>query len=247
MIRIIITVICVMNTFLLAEENKITGDELLKKSIDVSTPETMVSTVRQIVHFYTGRKREFIIKSWNKNGNDKMLFVYEKPARVKGDKFLFLKGGDIWVYFSKTGRIRRIASSARKSKMQGSDFSYEDISMISTMDEDFKSKIIKEEKFKWNLCYVVESVPKIKISYNKLINWIDKKTFVLRKIEYYKDNKLEKDMVQKDFKKMKGYYIPYTTIMRSIKNDTKTEAYMEKVKVNIKISDSKFNKNNLNR
>ncbi|MBU1078785.1 MAG: outer membrane lipoprotein-sorting protein [Spirochaetes bacterium] len=247
--NIIIAILFLINLSIFADDMKLTGNELIQRSIDVSTPDTMESLSKQIVHFYTGKSREFQIRSYTKDGNDKMFFVYLKPARVKGDKFLFFKGGEIWVYFSKTGRKRRIASSARKSKMQGSDFSYEDISMMSSMREDFNSKIIREEKFEGEDCYVVESLPKKNesISYNKLLSWIDKKIKVLRKIEYYRKNELEKEMVQEDFKKMGDYYIPYSSVMKSTKNDTKTEIFTEELKINIEIPDSRFNKNALSR
>lgn len=248
--RIIIIVLLLISTFLLARENvNLTSIELLKNSIDISTPKTMVITTEQIVYFYTGKKETFEIKSWSKDGNDKMLFVYQRPRRIRGNKFLFLKDGDIWAYFSKTGRIRRIASSAKKSKMQGSDFSYEDVSMMSSLVEDFFSEIIKEEKFEGKNCYVLELKPKDKkkISYNKLLCWIDKKDYVLRKMEFYNDNKLSKFMIQKDYKKNKNYLIPYTTIMKSVKNDTKTESYIKKIEVDVEIQDRKFNKNALDR
>ncbi len=235
---------------LLAEKKAaLTGAELIQKSIDISTPKTMISVAKQIVYFYTGRKREFKIKSWSKDGNDKMLMVYLKPARVKGDKFLFLKGGDIWVYFAKTGRIRRIASSAKKSKMRGSDFSYEDISMMSSLVKNFKSKIIKEAKVDGNKCYVVELKPKKNnnISYNKLIAYIDKSDFVLRKLDFYKQNKLNKYLIQSDFKKIGDYFIAEKTVMKSVKNDTKTEMFIDDLKINVTIQDRKFNKNYLSR
>ncbi len=243
----IIIILLLINSPIHAEKNaSLTAGEILQRSIDISTPETMISTTEQIAHFYTGKKQKFIIKHYTKNRNDKILFIYDYPKRLKGNKFLFLKGGDIWAYFSKTGRKRRIGSSARKSKMQGSDFSYEDISMMSTLVEDFHSKIIKEEKADGENCYVMQLKPKDKdkISYNKLLCWIDKKNLVLRKIEFY-DNKLIKYMVQKDYKKIKKYFIPYTTIMKSMKDDTKTESFMKKVEVNKEIDDRKFNKNAL--
>ncbi len=230
---------------LYGEETKLSPQQILKKSIDISSPDTMYSLTKQVVYTYTGKKRVFEVKSWSKGKNEKILFEYVKPARVKGDKFLFLKGGDIWAYFSKTGRVRRIASSAKKSKMQGSDFSYEDVSMMSSLEKDFKAKIIKEEKFDGDKCYVLQLIPvKKDISYNKLIAYIKKDDFTLRKVNFFKNNKLIKFMIQKDYKKVNGFYVPFITIMKSVKNDTKTESIIKKVKVNIKIPDKKFNKNN---
>lgn len=233
---------------LFAQEKKVafTAQQLLKKTIDVSSPQTMVSISKQIVYFYTGRKRKFEVKNWVTGRNAKMLFEYLKPARVRGDKFLFLKGGDIWAYFSRTGRIRRIASSAKKAKMQGSDFSYEDVSMLSSLEEDYSAKIIGEDKFDGKKCYVLELKPKKRgISYNKLVAWVDKKTFVLRKMEFYKKEKLTKFLVQKDYKKIKGYYIPFSTVMESAGKNTKTEMRLSSVKVDVPIPSKMFRRNAL--
>lgn len=244
---IVISLFTLYSAALSAES--LSGNQIIKKSIDISTPDSMISTARQVVHFHTGKQREFLVKSWNKNGNDKMLIEYLKPARVKGDKFLFLKGGNIWVYFSKTGRIRRIASSARKLKMQGSDFSYEDMDMISTLNEDFNASIIKEEKYDAQECYLIKLVPKNKdaYSYSKLLCWINKENFTMVRIEYYIDDKLEKYLVQKDVKQVDQYLIPQTSIMKSTKNDTMTESFTETMEINAQVPDSLFNKNTLNR
>ena len=131
-INLIFTLLITIPILLTGEDKKPDARKILQQSIDISTPKTMIASSKQIAHFYTGKKETFKIKNYSAGGNEKMLFVYEYPNRIRGNKFLFLKGGDIWAYFAKTGRKRRIASSARKSKMQGSDFSYEDISMMST-------------------------------------------------------------------------------------------------------------------
>jgi len=207
----------------------------------------MESYYKQTVYFPNNRKRTFEIKAYSKDGNAKSVMEYIKPARVKGDKFLFLKGGDIWAYFSKTGRIRRIASSAKKSKMQGSDFSYEDMSMMSSLDTDFKIKLSGNADFEGSDCFVLQLIPVKSISYNKLIVLVDKDKFVIRKITFFKNNKPVKYMVQKDFKKIKNYLIPYTIKMQSIIKNSKTVIKTLKVKVDIKISDKKFKKNYLSR
>ena len=171
----------------------------------------------------------------------RILMKYIKPARLKGDKFLFIKGGDIWAFFSKTGRKRRIASSAKKSKMQGSDFSYEDISIMSTLAEDFSSKIIRQEKFDGEKCYVLELKPRKKISYNKLLCWIDEENFATRKVEFYENNQLTKNMIQEDFKKIKGFLIPKKMIMKGIKSKTETKSKLDDIEINITIDDKLFN------
>jgi len=227
------------------DKTGLTAQQIMTRADSVSTPQTMISTSKQTVYFYTGRHRQFVMKTWASGGDDNILFEYLKPARVRGDKFLFLKGGDIWAYFSKTGRVRRIASSAKKSKMQGSDFSYEDISMMSSITDDYNSKMMGDAKIDGKKCYKIELTPNKKISYSKLIAYIDKKNYAMRKIEFYKKDKLLKFLVQRRFKKVKGYLIAYETIMQSVKNNTKTEITISDVRVDVKIPAKMFRRNAL--
>jgi len=226
---------------LFAEEDW-TAQQIIQKSINISSPVSMASYSKQTIYFSNGRQRTFEIQTYTKDKNNKSLMIYKKPARVKGDKFLFLKGGDIWVYFSKTGRVRRIASSAKKSKMQGSNFSYEDMSLMTSLNTDYTTKFIKPK----NKQYVIELHPKnTSVSYNKLIAYVDKKTFVLYKLEFYKKDKLVKFLTQSKYKKIQDYRIPFLITMQNIRGDSKTVIETEQVKINPKISDSLFNKNNL--
>ena len=133
--------------------------------------------------------------------------------------------------------------------MSGSEFSYEDVSLMTTLESDFKVKIINQEKQDGEECNVIELVPKdkSKTSYNKLIGWFDKELCVMRKINFYKNNKLNKSILQQDYKKKKGFMIAYTMIMKSLKNNSETKITIEKVEINPKIKDSLFNKNSLDR
>lgn len=237
----IVFIILFASAVLFAEEDW-TAQQVIQKSIDISSPASMSSYSKQTVYFPNGRQRTFEILTYSKGTNNKSLMIYKKPARVKGDKFLFLKGGDIWVYFSKTGRVRRIASSAKKSKMQGSDFSYEDMSLMSSLNTDYTTKFIEPK----NKNYVIELHPKnTSVSYNKLIAYVDKKTFVLHKLEFYKKDKLVKFLTQSKYKKIQDYRIPSLITMQNVRGDSKTIIESEQIKINPKISDSLFNKNNL--
>lgn len=49
-------------------------------------------------------------------------------------------GDDIWTYFPRTRRVRKLASHAEKQKVQGHDFSFGDFSSEDTWKEDYISK-----------------------------------------------------------------------------------------------------------
>ena len=237
-----IVLILFFSTMILFAEEEWTAQQIIQKSIDISSPVSMSSYSKQTVYFPNGRQRTFEIQTYTKDKNNKSLMIYKKPARVKGDKFLFLKDGDVWVYFSKTGRVRRIASSAKKSKMQGSNFSYEDMSLMTSLNADYTTKFIEPK----NKYYVIELHPKnTSVSYSKLIAYVDKKTFVLYKLEFYKKDKLIKFLTQSKYKKIQDYRIPFLITMQNSRGDSKTTIESVQIKINPKISDSLFNKNNL--
>ena len=97
-------------------------------------------------------------------------------------------GDDIWFYTPKTDRVRHIASSAKKQKVQGSDFSYEDMEMWD-YKVDFKSSKLGNEKVNNSSCYKIELIPtESGPHYSKMMAWIDQEKFVVLQFDYYEDD-----------------------------------------------------------
>jgi len=68
------------------------------------------------------------------------MMRYIKPTSVKGQTFLMLNDGDdIWTYFPRTRRVRKMASHAKKMKVQGGDFSFDDFSSNETWENDYQT------------------------------------------------------------------------------------------------------------
>jgi outer membrane lipoprotein-sorting protein len=191
----------------------------------------------------SGDKRVFKMVSYSLNGTDKALTKYLAPAQVAGMKILTLNDGDdIWSYFPRTNRTRKIASSARNRKVQGSDFTYEDMSQ-GKMSRSWKGSVAGSEKVDGSDCYRLNLVPSKDgpESYSKSVAWVDKKEFVIRRIIFFDSygEKL-KELTISGFKKISGVNIPFKYVMTNLQDGGRTIMTVASAKINISIDTGMF-------
>ncbi len=111
------------------------GDDIIDRMISIMSPENSKGTMEQVVQSSNGSTRTYLLEMYSGNKNEKALMRYLKPTSVKGQSFLMLDDGDnIWTYFPRTRRVRKLTSNA---KLQGSDFTFDDMSSDETWKEDF--------------------------------------------------------------------------------------------------------------
>jgi outer membrane lipoprotein-sorting protein len=120
-------------------------------------------------------------------GDQKYFTYFHEPGDVRGMTFMVWKytekEDDRWLFVPAVDLIRRIAADDKRSSFVGSDFTYEDISGRDAASDTHTH--LKEETLDDCVCYVIESTPKEVIDFTKRISWIDKKTFLPVKEEYY--------------------------------------------------------------
>jgi hypothetical protein len=183
------------------------------------------------------------------DSEDKSLMEFLSPADVKGTKFLSYehvnKDDDQWLYLPALKRVKRIASRNKSGSFMGSEFSYEDLSAFNTKKYKYKEGEAKEV----DGVYIVSSVPVSKYSgYTKLITYIDAKTFLAKKIEYFDRKKeLLKIATFGKYKKFTNLYRIAEITMKNIQNDKSTVLVWsdEKIKTGLKAKD--FHKRYLKR
>ncbi len=228
-----------------------TADEIVQKVNDLMNQKTVYAKARMTIVTTSGKKRTFEYESWSKNAGEKNLIRYTYPNRVRGQAILMLNNADdIWAYFPRTRRVRKLASHAKKQKMQGSDFSYEDLGSGDAFINDFAAKKLKDEKIEGYDCYKIELIRKkdSDSQYSRLICWVIKDNFLPVVIDYYDEknpNLWVKRMVQKDIRVIDGIPTGMKTIMYNKKDDTQTEMEFLQVKYNIPISDDMFSERSL--
>lgn len=119
---------------------------------------------------------------------DYSINVFDNPADVAGTAILIHSHGltpdDQWLYMPAIKRVKRISTRSKSGPFVGSEFAYEDIS--TWVPEKYTYRYLGTEQLNGNDCFKVENTPAYSDSgYSLLHEWVDKKIFRPRKIEYF--------------------------------------------------------------
>jgi outer membrane lipoprotein-sorting protein len=229
----------------------LSGSDIIRKVNDLMNVDTVYSRSKMTITTTSGAKRTFVSDSWSKNKGEKNLVRYLEPARVKDQAILMLNNADdIWVFFPRTQRVRKLATHAKKQKMQGSDFSYEDMGSGDAFIDEFKAIRRDDEKKEGHDCYVLELDRKEggSVSYSKLVMWVIKENFVPVVIDYYDEDAPErilKTLIQSDIEVIDGIPTAKKLIMLNRNDNARTEMEILEVQYNIPLEDRMFTEREL--
>lgn len=236
--------------FPLAGQN-LNGEQIINRVNDLINQETIYGKCEMTIVTTSGSQRKFLYESWSKDSGEKNLIRYLSPTRVKGQATLMLNhADDIWVYFPRTGRVRKLATHAKKQKMEGSDFSYEDMGSGDAFIRDFTAAKLKDDKKEGYNCYKIEMTrkPESSLSYSRMIMWVVKENFVPVVIDYYDENDpglLLKTLVQSDIRDIDGIPTPMNIVMYNKLDNTQTSMTMLEIKYNLPLKDEMFTERGL--
>ncbi len=225
---------------------ELTGEDIIQKVNDTMNVETSYAKAKMTIVTTSGSKRTFVQESWSKDKGEKNLVRYLEPRRVKDQAVLMLNNADdIWMFFPRTQRVRKLATHAKKQKMQGSDFSYEDMGSGDAFIENYVSKRLEDEESEGYDCYKLELTrkPESDLSYSRLIIWVIKENFVPIAIDYYDDkdpSRRVKRLVQSDIRVIDDIPTAMKSVMFDLNDNTQTELEMLEVKFNIPLDDNMF-------
>jgi outer membrane lipoprotein-sorting protein len=254
-IIIILTILFLLffSTSILSFGQEPTGEEIISKVNELMNQDTVQAKVKMTIVTSSGNERVFIYDSYSKNKGEKNLLRYIEPKRAKGQAILMLNyADDIWIYFPRTKRIRKLASQSKSQKMEGSDFSYEDTGASDAFIIDFTSKKLGSEKKEGYDCYKIEMIRKegIESGYSRLIMWVIKDSFVPIAIDYYDRENPElllKTLIQYDIKNVDGIPTATKMVMYNQQENSQTSIEMLEVKYNLNLDDSLFTERYLKR
>lgn len=236
-------------SFILGQE--LSGEEIIQKVNDLFNPQTSQGKSKMTIVTSSGSKRTFVSESWSKDEGEKNLVRYISPKRVKGQAILMLNNADdIWSFFPRTQRVRKLATHAKKQKMQGSDFSYEDMGSGDAFIEDFETKRLDDEEMEGEQCFKLELTRKQEsdLSYSRMIMWVIKESFVPIIIDYYDEddpNLWLKRLVQSDIKMIDDIPTAMKSVMYNQLDKTQTEMELLEIEYDVELSDDMFTERNL--
>lgn len=228
----------------------LTAGDILEKVDEVESYENFTSEMTQIITTSEGNKRTLEIKGWAKGTGDRQLSEYTYPKRVKGVKILMLDDGDdIWSFSPRTRRVRHLASHAKKQKVMGSDFTYEDLGG-GKMSEKYQGTVKGEEMIDGVSCYVLDLKPTPKgPSYDRIVGWVGKDDFSARKVDFYQDGgkKPFKTLIMNDIRRVDGHLVPMEMTMKNNEDGGVTYNKIDKADFHTEIHDTRFNPDTLDR
>ncbi len=203
-----------------------TGTEIIDQVTNIMSPENSYSKGTQTIITSSGKERVFEFESWAAEKGKSSLTRYTKPAAIRGQAFLMLNNADdIWSYFPRTKRVRKLASHAKKQKMQGSDFTYEDMGGGDVFQKKFRSTLIAEETRDGEQVWKVEmiGIPDQEPPYPKIILWARQSDYFPVALDYYNEKDFNtKSLIMSDIQVIEDYPTAMTMVMTDNKERSST-------------------------
>lgn len=177
------------------------------------------------------------------------------PANVSGASYLVRerKAGspedDMFVYLPSVGRVRHITGAFANGALLGTDFSYADAKIIQNTFTGADGKLEAPSEVDQRPTYVLTLTPRQKMkdpSYSLVRMWLDQKTCVPLKADFYQGEKLRKQLTTSAgalTQSGKFWYLSQFD-MNDLKEGTKTQIKFGSVDGEAKATPMLFDPNN---
>ncbi len=193
-------------------------------------------------------ERKVRVKASRKDDRTRTVLHFVEPEDVSGMAFLYLdnkdRNDDQWLYMPALKKaIRKGGESGKSESFIGTEFTYGD--MESRDVKDYSHKKLPDEKIGPFDCYVIESIPKdtTKVQYGKLLTWVEKNTFIPRRVIFHEikhPDKILKVMSAEKVETVDGKTVITQTTMRNMKNRKATRLMIENINTKAQIPEEDF-------
>jgi outer membrane lipoprotein-sorting protein len=195
------------------------------------------------------RRLAIYFKKYPEDRNRTLLF-FESPPEVKGVGFLQWADphakDEQWLYLPELKRVRQISAGAKHESFVGTDFSYDDLAIISEIidwsESDARTALLRDESVDGKACQVIEFTPAGKdLTYGKILAWLTADDLTIVKFEMYdKQGRLEKELALSDFRDVGAIPTPFHMEMKNVQNGSHTVVDFTDVKYDTGMNDDRF-------
>lgn len=223
-------------TFLASVSLAMTGSQIMNEVIKAdSNFKTQKIEMHMCIQSkgMASKNYDLVIYVYNKGSSKKYAFIrFISPESIKGLSFLSLGKNEEYLYMPAYHRVQRIAGSFKNSEFAGSDFTYNDLSLLYSKKEAGKYKILINNASE----YILEIVPTAKnVQYSKLVMTIEKKHLLPTKVEFYKNGLLYKTMKDSMLTKIQGRWLFKKITLTMANGSSKTTLTLIKTEFNLNI------------
>jgi hypothetical protein len=230
---------------------------IMNKSREMSLTGSMSAIVNLSITEKNGSQRLRSISMTTKSypeGVEKRFIKFLEPADVRGTAMLIIDNqntqDEMWIYLPALKKTRRIVSSEKGKSFMSSEFSNADMS--SPALPDFKSRHLEGSSA--DKQWIIESIPvdenkADEYGYSKKISFINTSNYQVLKMDFYNfDNVLFKTIEIKSVYPIAGgkFIIKDMTALNII-SGRRSEITMTNISEGVKIDDSVFTVQNLDR
>jgi len=246
--NILMTMLMLLSTALLPAQ---TAREISEKATDVMDISSMEMVTTLEIYDQKGRPRIRQVATATRTfrGVTKTMIKFLSPAEVKGTSMLIYdyenKSDDMWIYMPALRKTRRIVSNEKGKNFMGSEFTNADMSKPDM--DDFTYRTLSKETYDGKTCWMVESrcineAVEDENGFGKRISWIEDKTWLVHKIEFYDiDGALQKIQRISQYKQQpNGKYFAFYMEKENIQNGRKSVMKVDKFQVNSNIKEEAF-------
>lgn len=233
------------------------ASQIMGKSRDQSITGSLNATVVLTITEKGGSIRNRTISMMTKSyadGLEKRIIRFIEPADVRGTSMLVVDNknlaDEMWIYLPALKKTRRIVTSEKGKSFMSSEFSNADMS--SPTISDFTHKHL--EKSGTNNQWIIESIPvnedkADEYGYSKKISYISIDKNQLLKMEFYNfDKELFKVIeIKSIFLLSDGKFMVKNMVATNLNTNRKSEILFSNINEGVKIDDSNFTVQNLER
>ncbi len=181
------------------------------------------------------------------DNSQKIVIRVESPPGAKGTGFLshIDSTGNMkqWLFIPTTGRVMEVQNSGRSGAFLGTEFTFEDLavhpSRYAVADAEEEDCMVDGKELD---CQVITLNPAPGTSsYTRLDAWVDEKENRLRKVDFYKKDKMVKTLSLEKYGQFDGkHWIPQSLTMKNSKTERHTVLLWQDVKFNNSLGDDEF-------
>lgn len=197
------------------------------------------------------RHRELLIrlKKYPADRTRTILF-FLSPPDVKGVGFLQWADphgkDEQWLYLPELKRVRQISGGAKRESFVGTDFSYEDLAIISQAldwnERDAPARGLRLESLDGRDCHVIERTPAAKeLAYSRLRLWLTVDDLTVLQFEMDDaSSRLVKRLRLSDIRAVGAIPTAFRMEMRNVRTGSHTLVEFTEVQYDTGMSDDRF-------
>jgi len=201
------------------------------------------------------RDLEILTKRYGSDANRSIMF-FHAPPQVQGIGFLQWVAPSEpdrqWLYLPALQRTRQISGGARTESFAGTDFSYEDLSIMADVldwgDDKGRAALAGEESVDGHASDIIEltTTPAADVTYAKIRLWLGRDDQVVRKYELVDaQGQTAKTLLLSDIRDVGGIPAAHRLEMRNERAGSHTLVELTELKYNTGLDDEVFTQRRL--